>query len=122
MRRVAPNSWEAKRTDETRHVESFLEDAGFEQVDAYRFNSASIRIRVIDPRFEGLADEKRDAVVAPFLKKLPAETRTDVLFLLPLAPSELPEAVPGTARGAKAKILRKLLLNAGFVDPSPSTL
>jgi len=119
--RILTQSWEAKRTDETRHVEDFLESAGFERVDAYRFNSASIRVRIVDPRFEGLADEKRDAVIAPFLKKLPSKTRADVLFLLPLAPSEFTEAGSGATRGAKVTILKKLL-NAGFIDPSTSTL
>ena len=45
--------WERKRTDETRQVEEVLRQAGFQQADAYRYNSASIRVRVIDPRFEG---------------------------------------------------------------------
>ena len=40
--------WETKRTDETRLVEAELVKARFEQVDAYRYNSASIRVRVID--------------------------------------------------------------------------
>ena len=52
--------WEAKRTDETRHVEEILRNAGFDQVDAYRYNSASIRVRVIDRRFERLSAEKRE--------------------------------------------------------------
>lgn len=122
MSRIMTQPWEAKRTDETRLVENFLEESGFERVDAYRFNSTSIRVRVIDPRFEGQADEKRDAEIEPFLKKLPSKTRAAVLFLLPLAPSELPEAAPGKSRRAKATMLKKLLLNAGFVDPSPSTI
>ena len=121
MSRIVTQPWAAKRTDETRLVENVLEDAGFERVDAYRFNSASIRVRIVDPRFEGLADEMRDAAIEPFLKKLPSKTRADVLFLLPLAPSEFTEAGSRAPRGAKVTILKKLL-NAGFVDPSTSTL
>ena len=49
--------WEAKRTDETRQVEEILRKAGFDYVNAYRYNSASIRVRVIDSRFEGLSSE-----------------------------------------------------------------
>jgi hypothetical protein len=50
--------WEAKRTDETQMIERVLREAGFETVDAYRYNTASIRVRVIDQRFEGMPAEK----------------------------------------------------------------
>lgn len=119
MSRIMTQPWESRRTDETRQVENFLEESGFERVDAYRFNSASIRVRIVDPRFEGQADEKRDATVAPFLKKLPNKTRSEVLFLLPLAPSEFPDSGVKAPRGAKVAVMKKLL-NAGFVDPSTS--
>ena len=36
--------WEAKRTDETRRVEDVIRQAGFETVDCYRYNAASIRV------------------------------------------------------------------------------
>ena len=85
--------WEAKRTDETRQVEKVLRKAGFDQVDAYRYNSASIRVRVIDRRFEGLSAEKRDAMVEPHLERLPERDpgghhRASSLF----APSELEQS------------------------------
>ena len=44
--------WEEKKTEETRKIESLFRTE-FPQTDAYRFNSASIRVRVIDDRFEG---------------------------------------------------------------------
>ena len=44
--------WKEMQTEETRQVEQTLRRA-FSQVDAYRFNSASIRVRVIDSRFKG---------------------------------------------------------------------
>ena len=50
--------WETRRTDEARHVEEVLRNAGFERADAYRYNPASIRVRVIDSRFEGLSPEE----------------------------------------------------------------
>jgi stress-induced morphogen len=81
--------WEAKRTDETRLVEQALKGAGFDQADAYRYNSASIRVRVIDQRFEGLSREKRDDMVEPHLDKLPEETQRDIVTLFTFAPSEL---------------------------------
>ncbi len=105
-------SWEAKRTDETRHVEELLGQF-FKMVDAYRYNSASIRLRVIDPRFEGLSREKRDEMVERYLEELPPETQRDIVSLFTFAPSEL-DQTPTT--------FRQYLLNMEFEDPSPSTL
>src|SRR6188474_1703591 len=90
-------SWQAKRTDETRLVEDVLRKAGFNAVDAYRYNSASIRVRVIDPRFEGLPPEKRDAMVEPHLDQLPQRTQADIMNLFTFAPSELQQG-PTTFR------------------------
>ncbi len=97
------------RTDETRLVEKALRDR-FPQTDAYRYNSASIRVRIIDPRFEGLSHEERDAKVEPLLDQLPETTQADIINLLTLAPSEVQESS------------RKSLSNQEFEDPSPSTL
>ena len=105
--------WEAKRTDETRQVEEVLRKAGFEKVDAYRYNSASIRIRVIDAKFDGLSPDKRDALVEPHLEQLPERTQADIMSLFTFAPAEL-QQTPQT--------LRKFLLNTEFEDPSPSML
>ena len=113
MTNSAAFCWEAKRTDETRQVEAVLQKAGFETVDAYRYNSASIRVRVIDPRFEGLPPEKRDAMVEPHLEQLPERTQADIMNLFTFAPSELQQT---------AKTCRGFLLNAEFDDPSPSML
>jgi len=105
--------WEAKRTAETRQVEEVLHRAGFVQADAYRYNSASIRVRVIDPRFEGLSAEKRDAMVDHHLDQLPERTQADIMNLLTFAPSELQR---------EPMKFREYLLNAEFDDPSPSML
>ncbi len=105
--------WEAKRTDETRGVERLLLDAGFQKADVYRYNSASIRVRVIDPRFEGLSLEKRDELVEPHLARLPERTQADIVSLFTFSPSELEE------RSTNA---RQLFLNAEFDEPSPSAL
>ena len=59
---TATPAWHAKRIEETRMVEEVLGQGGFDRVDAYRYNSASIRVRVIDRRFEGMPREKRDAM------------------------------------------------------------
>lgn len=86
-------SWESKRTRETRGVERRLR-ARFERVDAYRQNSASIRVRVIDPRFEGMPADRREDLVMEVLDELPEKTRADILMLLILAPSELATLSP----------------------------
>ena len=88
MSESAPR-WESKCTDETRQVEAALRDAGFRKVDAYRYNSASIRLRVVDPRFEGLTSERRDAMVDPHLRHLPERTQAVIMSLFAFAPSEL---------------------------------
>jgi hypothetical protein len=105
--------WESKRTSETRQVEDVLRNAGFARVDAYRYNPASIRVRVIDSRFEGLRPEKKDAMVEPYLEQLPERTQADIVNLFTFAPSELQQ---------NPKTLREFLLNTEFEDPSPSML
>jgi len=105
--------WADKCTDETREVERVLRAAGFETVDAYRYNSASIRVRVIDPRFEGLPLEKRDEMVETHLEQLPERTQADIVNLFTFAPSELQE---------HPKTFREFMLNTEFDHPSPSTL
>jgi len=113
MIRTTSSRWESRRTDETQGVEQALRAAGFERVDAYRYNLASIRVRVIDPRFEGLSTEKRDAVVEPHLEVLPERTQADIISLFTFAPSEL---------NASPRTLKELMMNVEFEDPSPSRL
>jgi len=105
-------AWEAKRTPETRMVEDLLR-RHFQQADAYRYNSASIRVRVVDPLFERKPREQRDAMVEPYLDTLPPETQRDIVTLFTFAPSEL-EQTP--------KTFREFVLNAEFDDPSSSIL
>lgn len=113
MTHTAVPRWDTKRTDETRMVEDALRKAGFEQVDAYRYNSASIRVRVIDSRFEGLSPEKRDAMVEPHLDQFPERTQADIMNLFTFAPSELQQS---------PNRLREFMNNREFDDPSPSML
>ena len=104
--------WEAKRTDETRVVEDLL-GKHFEQADSYRYNSASIRVRVIDSRFEGMPREERDAMVEKYLDQLPPEIQRDIVTLYTFAPSELKET---------PKTFREFMLNTEFDHPRPSML
>jgi hypothetical protein len=104
--------WEAKRTAETRMVEDRLRPH-FEHVAAYRYNSASIRIRVIDSRFEGMPREKRDALVEEQLDRLPPETQRDIVTLFTFAPLELART---------ATTFREFMQNREFDNPSPIML
>jgi hypothetical protein len=109
MKPKKKSRWETMRTDESRQVEELLRK-GFPNADAYRYNSASIRVRVIDPRFEGLDIDERDAMVEPLLKQLPEETQADIMTLITLSPSEA------------ANPTKLSLVNLEFEDPSPSML
>lgn len=104
--------WEAKRTAETKMVEDRLRPH-FDRVDSYRYNSASIRVRVVDRRFEGTSREKRDAMVEEQLDKLPPETQRDIVTLFTIAPSELTRT-PTT--------FREFMQNMEFDNPSPTML
>src|ERR1700722_3241232 len=109
MSQKTKRRWEAMRTDESRQVEDLLRKE-FPKTDAYRYNSASISVRVVDPRFESLSMEERDSMVEPLLKQLPEELQADIMNLLTLSPGET------------AKFSRKSLVNEEFEDPSPSML
>jgi stress-induced morphogen len=56
---------------------------------AYRYNRASIRVRVVSPRFTDVDLVERDELVYPILRKnLPEETWQDIFIILLLAPEE----------------------------------
>ena len=102
--------WEDRKTSQTRGIEDRLRAAGFERVDAYRYNSASIRVRVIDRRFEGMPTPDREDLVFEVIDKLPKRTKEDIILLLIMAPSELQRRNP------------LLSVNQDFENPLPSLL
>lgn len=112
MTEVTASRWETKRTNESRQIEDVLKQ-GFQQADAYRYNSASIRVRVIDPKFNGIDIDERDRLVEPYLAKLPEEIQGDIITLLLLTPEEFSDPDVG---------YRFHLINREFDDPSPSML
>ena len=75
-------------------------------VDVYRYNSASIRIRIVDPGFADLDLVERDDAIWRILKALPDQVRSEITLLLLLAPGER----------------EKSLMNREFEDPTPSRL
>jgi len=94
-------------------VEAELLKAGFQRVDAYRYNSASLRVRIVDERFEGIDREKRDSMVEPKIEKLSPNTQSDIVNLVLITPSEL---------DATSDTFREFMLNTEFDNPSPSML
>jgi len=96
---------EQKKTAETRQVEGLLKPH-FAEVEAYRQNSASIRVRIIDSRFRGKSRTDREAMVLPLLEKLPEATQGDITVLLLLAPEERSSS----------------MMNVEFEDPVQSSL
>jgi len=94
-----------KPTLETKKLEKFLKTE-FPNTQSYRHNSASIRVRIIDERFEGKNAIEREQMVLPYLKKLDKDTQRDLIFLLLITPDEVKEGS---------------LLNLEFIDPRQSS-
>jgi stress-induced morphogen len=92
---------ETKKIEEV--IKKHFPDA---DVEVYRYNSASIRVRVIDDKFRNKSKAERHAMVSPLLKKLRERTQIDITVLLLLTEDE------------KARSL----MNIEFEDPSPSRL
>lgn len=82
-------------TDETRRIESVLRP-DFPAVEAYRFNSASIRVRIIDERFRGKSKAERHEMVIHYLDSLPTELRDDITILLLLTDDEKYQSMMNT--------------------------
>ena len=76
------------------------------QIDLYKRNSISVRIRVVDPGFAGLRKSDRHALVWEHLVKLPEKIQGDISMVVLLSPDE----VAGS------------LANLEFEDPSPSLI
>jgi stress-induced morphogen len=91
-----------KRTAETRRVEHVLLEHFPEHPRkyppaAYRYNAASIRVRVISRRFKGMDRVDRADLVYPILERhLPEKTWWDLSLVLLLTPDEVGES-PGNA-------------------------
>src|ERR1700682_6498650 len=58
------------------------------KVEAYRYNSASIRIRITDPDFKGLDRVEREEAVWPIIETLPEDDREQITVLLLSTPKE----------------------------------
>lgn len=57
-------------------------------IEAYRQNSASVRVRIIDPDFQGHDRVDREHGIWSILQKLPDEVQKEITLLLLLTPDE----------------------------------
>jgi stress-induced morphogen len=55
----------------------------------YRHNAVSVRIRIVDPDFEGITKAERHDIVWDFVKDLPEEQQSEISLLLLLTPDEV---------------------------------
>jgi stress-induced morphogen len=76
------------------------------KIDVYRYNWASIRIRIIDPDFAGKDRVQREDMVWGIIETLPEDVRQQITVLLLLPPAEV----------------KTSFMNMEFEDPSPSGL
>ena len=58
------------------------------EIEAYRQNSVSVRIRVLNPEFAGRSRAQREEEVWAFLNELPEEAVAEISLLLLLTPNE----------------------------------
>jgi hypothetical protein len=87
-----------RQTRETRMIEQVLNehfpDCPPEYPPAaYRYNPASIRIRIVNNRFKGRSLGERDDMVLPIIHTLPKKTQADILLMLLFTPDEAQESV-----------------------------
>lgn len=48
----------------------------------YRYNSASIRIRIVDPMFDGMSEDERENIAYAYIDQLPDNIANDITLLL----------------------------------------
>jgi stress-induced morphogen len=109
MSNNSTRDWTALQNEETNRVVAALSTV-FSSTDAYQFNPASIRVRVIDPQFEGKSAEERDALIERVLQTLPEDTQSKIINVYTFAPREL------------QPVSREYLLNEEFEHPGESML
>jgi stress-induced morphogen len=76
------------------------------QIELYRQNPVSVRVRILDPDFAGTNKVERSKAVWKYLDKLSDEEQSDISSLLLLVPDET----------------RMSFANFEFEDPVPSSL
>ena len=75
-------------------------------IELYRQNSATVRVRIINPKFATMDRVERNDEVWNYLRRLDPRSQSDISMLLLLAPGEK----------------KSSLINLEFEDPIPSRL
>ncbi|MGL4421482.1 MAG: hypothetical protein ACRCZF_12505 [Gemmataceae bacterium] len=87
-------------------LQQYEQDHQEAQIDLYRQNPVSVRLRIIDPDFGSLGKAQRSQRAWTYLKKLPEEIASDISTVLLLTPDEM----------------KLSFANFEFEDPVPSLL
>jgi stress-induced morphogen len=78
--------------NDTRTVEQTIAER-FPSVESYRSRYGTVRVRIVDPRFEKKSRVQREKLVLPIIRTLPEEIQADLVMLLLLAPGEADNSV-----------------------------
>jgi hypothetical protein len=87
-------------------LQPYEQDHPRAQIDLYRQNSVSVRVRIIDPDFAGLGKPQRSQLAWKYLGALPDDVQSDISTVLLLTPNET----------------KMSFANFEFEDPIPSKL
>jgi hypothetical protein len=99
---LRPEEWERLNAV----LRPFLAEYPEADVDAYRRNLHSMRIRVVHPVFKNMDRVNRDEFMWKYLDKLPKRLHQDITMLLVLSPDEQD----------------KSFMNHDYENPLPSSL
>jgi stress-induced morphogen len=89
-----------------RALQSYQQDHPSSEIDIYRQNSVSVRIRIIDPDFAGMSRVARNDLIWKYFDQISDDEQGDISMLVLLTPEE-------TSRS---------MANLEFDDPVPSIL
>jgi len=67
----------------------FPETSDSPEDSVYRYNPVSIRVLIVDSRFEGKSEAAREAIVKRALKDLPRDIWREISLLIMITPEEL---------------------------------
>lgn len=87
-------------------LQSYEADHPDSQIDLYRQNAVSVRVRIIDPDFANQSKVERSKEAWKYLNSLPDEVQSDLSTLILLTPEETSQS----------------FANFEFDDPIPSSL
>jgi hypothetical protein len=85
MTKKRQNAVDAVRSALRRYEEEYPSSTS----KVYRYNSASIRVRVIDPTFRGMDLSEREKRVWPYLESLSDDVATQLTMLVLITPDEV---------------------------------